>query len=66
MYPCSYCAEELREDLAKFEIQNQSRTSLSIWTCQMHNRVNLRLGKPVQPCTIDFLGKTIGRLYTMY
>ena len=56
VYPCSYCADELRLDLEKFKIKNSNRIELSIWTCQLHNRVNQRLGKIIQPCTIDYLG----------
>ena len=56
LYPCAPCAEELRSDLANNAVKAGSREELSIWTCEMHNRVNERLGKPTVPCTMDFLG----------
>ena len=59
LYPCTYCADELKEDLKIHKIRNENRISLSIWTCEMHNRVNERLGKPTQPCNIEYLGKSI-------
>ena len=43
--------------MAKNSVKAESREALSIWTCEMHNRVNERLGKPTVPCTMDFLGK---------
>ena len=57
LYPCSYCADELKEDLKVNHVRVESREALSIWTCEMHNRVNERLGKPQLPCTMDFLGQ---------
>ena len=66
LYPCSYCAEELRADLAKHSVKAESREALSIWTCEMHNRVNERLGKPIVPCTMDFLGKFSGKFLGIF
>ena len=57
LYPCSYCADELKADLAVNAVKAESREALSIWTCEMHNRVNERLGKEVVPCTMEFLGQ---------
>jgi FAD-linked sulfhydryl oxidase len=57
LYPCNYCAEELRADLIQNQIKAESREELMKWTCDMHNRVNTRLGKDTFNCDIDFLGK---------
>ena len=57
LYPCSYCADELKADLKVNAVKVESREALSIWTCEMHNRVNERLGKAQMPCTMDFLGQ---------
>ncbi|CAG5113419.1 Oidioi.mRNA.OKI2018_I69.chr2.g7530.t1.cds [Oikopleura dioica] len=55
LYPCSHCAEDLRQDLKEFKVRNESRASLSIWTCEMHNRVNEKLGKETYKCDLDWL-----------
>merc|ERR1712037_20459 len=55
LYPCSHCADDLRQDLKTFNVKNESRASLSIWTCEMHNRVNEKLGKDQYKCDLDWL-----------
>lgn len=50
LYPCSYCAKEFREDLATSPPDLDSRSSLSQWFCEMHNKVNARLNKPQFDC----------------
>ena len=55
LYPCSHCADDLRQDLKTFNVKNESRASLSIWTCEMHNRVNEKLGKEQYKCDLDWL-----------
>ena len=62
LYPCHYCADELRTDLKENKINAESREELMKWTCQMHNRVNVRLGKPIYDCDIDYLGKNLIRI----
>ncbi|ESO06648.1 hypothetical protein HELRODRAFT_64824 [Helobdella robusta] len=49
-YPCEHCAEDLREDLKKHEPEVTSNLTLSQWFCNLHNRVNLKLGKPQFDC----------------
>ena len=34
-----------------------SRRELSIWVCQLHNKVNKHLGRVVVPCTIEAIDK---------
>ncbi|KAK9502690.1 hypothetical protein O3M35_011407 [Rhynocoris fuscipes] len=50
-YPCEHCAKHLREDLKTSPPNVTSADALSQWFCQMHNRVNVRLGKPVFDCS---------------
>ena len=57
LYPCHFCADDLKIDLKKYEIRTESREALMKWTCEMHNRVNVKLGKPEYSCDINFLGK---------
>jgi mitochondrial FAD-linked sulfhydryl oxidase len=50
VYPCEYCASDLREDLKVNPPQTKSQTELSQWLCRLHNRVNVKLGKPEFDC----------------
>ena len=50
-YPCSYCAEDFREQIKILPPILDSNVTLSDWFCQMHNNVNLRLGKPLFDCS---------------
>lgn len=51
LYPCSYCAQEFRTDLARLPPKLESRTALANWFCQMHNLVNVKLNKPEFDCS---------------
>lgn len=50
LYPCSYCASHLREEMKKTPPVVESRSGLAAWLCRMHNEVNERLGKPMFDC----------------
>jgi FAD-linked sulfhydryl oxidase len=50
-YPCSYCASHLRKDLSIFPPSVENNQALSLYFCQLHNRVNNRLGKPEFDCS---------------
>ncbi|KAI6191955.1 Sulfhydryl oxidase [Aphelenchoides bicaudatus] len=50
-YPCPHCAEDFRKDLKEHPIELSSRDKLSKWMCDMHNRVNVKLGKGVFDCS---------------
>jgi len=50
-YPCNVCAEHLREELKTNRPEASSGWSLSLWLCQLHNKVNERLGKPAFNCS---------------
>jgi FAD-linked sulfhydryl oxidase len=50
-YPCSYCAEDLREQVKLHPPVLDSNVALSDWFCQIHNNVNRRLGKPLFDCS---------------
>lgn len=51
LYPCSYCAKEFREDLKDLPPKLDSRKALSLWFCQIHNKVNEKLNKPQFDCS---------------
>jgi len=50
LYPCADCAEDLRSDLVTLPPRVSSATEFSTWMCELHNRVNVKLGKPVFDC----------------
>eukprot|EP00741_Cyanophora_paradoxa_P010649 tig00020537_g10292.t1 len=49
-YPCGVCAEDMRKDVAANPPQTASRTAFEMWMCELHNRVNQKLGKPLIDC----------------
>lgn len=51
LYPCSYCAKEFREDIKDLPPKLDNRKTLSLWFCQIHNRVNEKLNKPQFDCS---------------
>jgi len=54
LYPCSDCAEDLRHDLVEEPPVVSSSVDFSQWLCRLHNRVNVKLGKPVFDCSRVF------------
>lgn len=53
-YPCPHCAEDFRKDLKQNPPKLENRETLSQWMCEMHNRVNVKLGKERFDCTKVF------------
>ncbi|KAI8853390.1 putative regulatory protein [Chytridium lagenaria] len=51
VYPCSYCATHLRQELKTNPPKLQSNKDLNYWLCGVHNEVNERLGKPIFDCS---------------
>ncbi|KAI1724416.1 phosphoribulokinase / uridine kinase family domain-containing protein [Ditylenchus destructor] len=49
-YPCPHCAEDFRKDITKHPPELDNRGKLSKWVCELHNRVNVKLGKDVFDC----------------
>lgn len=60
LYPCHICAEHLKDELQVHPPRVDSRKSLSMWLCEMHNEVNEILGKPVFDCSKVFERWKIG------
>ncbi|XP_033998685.1 LOW QUALITY PROTEIN: FAD-linked sulfhydryl oxidase ALR [Trematomus bernacchii] len=50
-FPCEECAEDLRGRLKTNQPDTKSRHALSQWFCNIHNGVNVRLGKPEFDCS---------------
>ncbi|KAI9328839.1 ERV/ALR sulfhydryl oxidase domain-containing protein [Obelidium mucronatum] len=51
LYPCSYCANHLQQELKKTPPKVSSSKEFSQWMCEVHNEVNERLGKPQFDCS---------------
>lgn len=49
-YPCEPCAEDLQKDLKTLKPDVSSQRGLSQYFCQLHNRVNKKLDKPLFDC----------------
>eukprot|EP00339_Tiarina_fusa_P024419 CAMPEP_0117039298 /NCGR_PEP_ID=MMETSP0472-20121206/27597_1 /TAXON_ID=693140 ORGANISM="Tiarina fusus, Strain LIS" /NCGR_SAMPLE_ID=MMETSP0472 /ASSEMBLY_ACC=CAM_ASM_000603 /LENGTH=156 /DNA_ID=CAMNT_0004749765 /DNA_START=325 /DNA_END=795 /DNA_ORIENTATION=- len=54
-YPCTWCATDFQENVAKTPVATESRTDLCMWLCDQHNRVNRKLGKPLFDCNMKDL-----------
>jgi FAD-linked sulfhydryl oxidase len=50
-YPCGDCARHFQRLLVKLPPRVGSREEVIHWTCEAHNLVNERLGKPIQDCS---------------
>ena len=52
LFPCPRCAADFRMLLAQDPIMPHLRrqADFSLWLCEIHNKVNRRLGKPHFPC----------------
>uniref|UniRef100_A0A060TI77 Sulfhydryl oxidase n=1 Tax=Blastobotrys adeninivorans TaxID=409370 RepID=A0A060TI77_BLAAD len=50
VYPCRECAEHFQQLLREYPPQVSSREAASMWGCDAHNKVNIRLNKPVFDC----------------
>lgn len=52
LYPCSWCATHLGEEMQRAPPDVSGRVGLSKWLCEQHNRVNGRLGKASFDCSL--------------
>ncbi|KXJ70995.1 FAD-linked sulfhydryl oxidase ALR [Aedes albopictus] len=51
VYPCEYCAKDFQKELKDSPPEVKSQHTLSQWLCRMHNRVNVKIGKPEFDCS---------------
>uniref|UniRef100_A0A0N5BAT8 Sulfhydryl oxidase n=1 Tax=Strongyloides papillosus TaxID=174720 RepID=A0A0N5BAT8_STREA len=54
IYPCSHCAEDFRNDIKEHPIRLENRNELANWMCEVHNRVNEKIGKEKFDCSKVF------------
>ncbi|BES97125.1 growth factor, augmenter of liver regeneration [Nesidiocoris tenuis] len=50
-YPCPICARHFQREIQTHPPDVSSQDALVGWFCQLHNRVNRRLGKPLFDCS---------------
>ncbi|KAJ1529150.1 hypothetical protein ONE63_005959 [Megalurothrips usitatus] len=50
-YPCSICSKDFQEDLKVHPPNVENQKTFSRWLCDMHNNVNVKLGKPTFDCS---------------
>ncbi|KAH3666614.1 hypothetical protein WICMUC_005598 [Wickerhamomyces mucosus] len=51
VYPCGDCARHFQKLLDKYPPQTINRQVASLWGCDIHNKVNDRLGKEIYDCS---------------
>jgi hypothetical protein len=51
-YPCGECAAHFQSLLSLHPPRVSDRQDVIQWTCEAHNIVNERLGKPIKNCTL--------------
>jgi FAD-linked sulfhydryl oxidase len=54
-YPCFSCRSNLHTEINQYHPDVSSNSTLQLWMCQLHNKVNRKLGKSEFPCDIDSL-----------
>ena len=50
-YPCNHCADDLKKDLKDDPPKVKTGKEFANWVCQLHNKVNVKLGKPEFDCS---------------
>jgi FAD-linked sulfhydryl oxidase len=50
LYPCTWCADDLGNDINRHPPDVSGRGALSRWLCERHNEVNEKLGKEKFNC----------------
>jgi FAD-linked sulfhydryl oxidase len=53
-YPCDICATDMRKDIKDEKPTVQTGNDFAQWLCRLHNKTNLKLGKPVFDCNKVF------------
>lgn len=55
VYPCRPCAKDFQVLTKAHPPELDSRVTLSVWLCKLHNIVNVKLNKPEFNCSIKEL-----------
>ncbi len=49
-YPCNHCAADMRNDIKADPPEVGTGRDFAQWLCRLHNKVNVKLGKPEFDC----------------
>ena len=50
LYPCEFCARDFRKEIKETPVEAGNQEQFSQWLCRLHNKVNIKLGKPEFDC----------------
>ena len=53
-YPCDICASDMRKDIKDEKPNVDTGYDFAQWLCRLHNKTNIKLGKPVFDCSKVF------------
>ena len=53
-YPCDFCAADMRRDIKEEPPVVETGQSFAQWLCRLHNKTNVKLGKPEFDCNKVF------------
>lgn len=54
VYPCKICSKHFQQMLKDFPIKHNTREEFVYYLCDLHNKVNERLGKTIYDCKKAF------------
>ena len=54
LYPCDVCAADMRKDIQDEKPNVETGYEFTQWLCRLHNKTNIKLGKPVFDCNKVF------------
>ncbi|CTQ40999.1 Mitochondrial FAD-linked sulfhydryl oxidase ERV1 [Babesia microti strain RI] len=57
LYPCHVCRDSLYSIYKKMPPSVNTQENLILWACEIHNKVNDELSKPILDCNIQDLRK---------
>lgn len=60
MFPCRTCGSHFLAMLKEYPTEFQTREEFMIYVCELHNRVNERLGYPEFECSLEHLRERWG------
>ena len=57
VYPCKSCGRHFAEMIKEEHPKLENRENISVWVCEIHNKVNRMLNKEVFPCDLESLDR---------
>ena len=53
-YPCDICAADMKKDIKEEPPNVETGSAFAQWLCRLHNKTNIKLGKPAFDCNKVF------------